>query len=238
MRPVRSAVVPLSVFSGRVVLSRGVSVDGTSDCPAVAVWSLGTGLPLVARVVPLSSIPITSTRFPRYWSKFASCVPANLYDTPLAAIVGCPLFAASRTTQPLSVDVGALRAVSLFGPVLSGARPRSVCAAAIVNDSSTAVQVAPSFAPAMMSPLERRKPDSAGGTTRSYLWQELRLPKRYWQVSPSTRTEVTRSIGIALVAALALLLRRELALVWLLTGVPVISTRLLEYSFGRVMPDS
>jgi hypothetical protein len=58
----------------------------------------------------------------------------------------------------------------------------------------------------------------------------------YWQFSPSTRTDVTRSIGIVLAPELALLLRRDRAATRVLTTMPVISTRLPEYAFGFVIP--
>ena len=59
----------------------------------------------------------------------------------------------------------------------------------------------------------------------------------YWQFSASTRTDVTRSIGVALAVELTLLLRRVVAVARGLT-VPVISTRLPENSVGFVNPVS
>jgi hypothetical protein len=43
---------------------------------------------------------------------------------PLELMVGWPLFAASRTTQPLIVAVCGPFAASLFGSGVSGVRPR------------------------------------------------------------------------------------------------------------------
>ena len=50
----------------------------------------------------------------------------------------------------------------------------------------------------------------------------------YWQFSASTRTDVTRSIGVALAVELTLLLRRVVAVARGLLTVPMISTRLPE----------
>ena len=60
----------------------------------------------------------------------------------------------------------------------------------------------------------------------------------YWQPSPSTRTDIARSIDMLLFPLVTLLLRRELAVGRALFSMPVISTRLPEYSAGLVNPVS
>src|SRR5258705_12060898 len=96
---------------------------------------------------------------------------------PLAELVGGPPLAASRTTQPLIVEVCGALAASLFGSGLSGVRPRLVCAAATVVDSRTAARVAPSFALALLSPRDRK--NRVGGTRPN--------PVNFRQISPRPR---------------------------------------------------
>src|SRR5258705_6087433 len=87
-------------------------------------------------------------------------------------------------------------AASLLGSGLSGVRPRFVCAAATVPDNSTAATVAPRFALAMMCPLKQKTGRCETAPTRLYFRQMPRRGELYWQGSPSTPMELTRSIWL------------------------------------------